>query len=54
MTEFAASNYVNVLTGMTPFFVNHSFHPYTGIEPPRMYKEEQKAEQLAANNIVVQ
>ena len=29
--EFAASNYINTSTGMTPFFTNHSFHSRTGI-----------------------
>ena len=37
---------------MMLFFADHSFHPYTGIEPPRTYKGEQKAELLAADKIV--
>ena len=52
MAKFAASNHVNVLTGVIPFFANHGFHPCTGIKPSGMYKREQKAELLAANKII--
>ena len=54
IAEFAASNHVNALTGMTPFFADHGFHPCTGIEPPEMFKGEQKAKILAANKIIAQ
>ena len=57
MAKFAASNYVNVFTGVIPFFADYGFYPQTDIKPPGTYKgekkEEQQAELLAANKIVV-
>ena len=52
IAKFAASNHVNVFTGMTPFFADHGFYSRTGIEPPRTYKGKQQAELLAADKIV--
>ena len=54
MAEFAASNYVNASTGVTPFFADHGFHLCTGIKLPGMFdsEDEQKAKLLAANKIV--
>ena len=40
MAKFATSNHVNALTGVTPFFVNYSFHSCIGIESPGTYKGE--------------
>ena len=54
MAEFATNNHVNTFTDVTSFFADHSFHPWTNIEPPRMYKGEgeQRTELLATNKIV--
>ena len=56
MAKFAASNYVNTSTGITPFFADHRFHPWISIESPGMYKreEQQWVELLAADKIVAQ
>ena len=40
IVEFAASNYVNTSTGVTPFFANYDFHPRTGIEPSGTYESK--------------
>ena len=52
IAEFTTSNHVNALTGVITFFADHNFYPQTGIKPPRMYKEEQKAKLLVANKII--
>ena len=53
MAKFAASNHVNASTGVTLFFANHSFHPWTGIESPKTYKRGKWwVGLLAANKIV--
>ena len=52
MAEFAASNHVNMLTKVTPFFADYGFHSQTGIEPPDIHTGEQKAEFLVADKIV--
>jgi hypothetical protein len=50
--EFAANNFVNQSTGMTPFFANHGYHPRTGAEPPGTYEATTNAEMEAADKIV--
>lgn len=52
MAEFAASNHINISTGVTLFFADYGFHPRTEIESPETYKEDQKAELLAVDKIV--
>ena len=52
MAEFAASNYINMSTGVILFFANYSFYFRTGMEPLGIYKSEQKAELLAIDKIV--
>ena len=53
MAEFSANNHINESTGMTPFFADNSFHPRTGVEPPRVYQEAgRRAELLAADRMV--
>ena len=52
MAEFAASNYVNASTGVMLFFADYGFHSQTGIKSLGIYKDEQKAELLAADKIV--
>jgi hypothetical protein len=32
--EFAVNNYVLTTTGLTPFFINKGYYPWSGIEPP--------------------
>ena len=56
MAKFAASNHVNASIGMILFFADHGFHPCTGIEPSRTFKNEseQNAKLLAVNKIVAQ
>ena len=31
--KFAANNYISTTTGLTPFFINKSYHPQSSIEP---------------------
>lgn len=50
--EFAANNFVNQSTGMTPFFANHGYHPRTGAEPPGTYEGTTNVEMEAADKIV--
>ena len=52
MAEFAASNYVNTSTGVTPFFADYGFHPQTSIKLSGMYKSKQKIKFLAADKII--
>ena len=50
--EFAANNFVNQSTGMTPFFAMHGFHPRSGAEPPGTYEVATSPEMEAADKIV--
>ena len=54
MAEFLANNHINESTGMTPFFADNGFHPWTGVKPPQAYQQgaSQKAKLLAADRIV--
>ena len=52
MTEFAASNHINISTRVMPFFADYGFHPQTGMELPGTYKDKQKAELLAVDKII--
>ena len=52
MIEFVANNHVNASTGVTLFFADYGFYPQTGMELSGIYKDEQKAELLAADEII--
>ena len=53
MAKFEVSTYVNAFTSITSFFEDHEFHLCIGIEPPRMFKDKQKAKLLTGNKIIV-
>ena len=52
MAEFAANDYVNALTKITPFFADNGFYPCTSVEPPQAYQRSRKAKLIAADKIV--
>ena len=53
MAEFLANNHINESIGMTPFFADNGFHPWTDVEPSQAYQQaSQKAELLTADKMV--
>ena len=53
MTEFAANNYINASTGITPFFADNGFHLCTGVESLQAnQKNNKRARLLTADKIV--
>ena len=52
MAKFAASNHVNALMGVTPFFADHGFYSRTDIEPLGIYEGERQVKLLAVDKIV--
>lgn len=53
MTKFAANNYINILTEMSPFFADNKFYLYIDVKPSWIYeKTNQKAKLLKADQIV--
>jgi len=48
MGELAINNRDSSATGMSPFFVNHGFHPYLGTAPPYVSNND-RARDFATN-----
>ena len=53
MAEFAASNFVNILTVVILFFADYEFHSQAGIKLPETYSDSKRRGKLLVTNKIV-